>query len=333
MLKSIYYNPSKLLSQNKLMNFVIGERGNGKTFGFKNWSINDFLKNGNQFIYLRRYKTEFKRINSYFDDIKFKYPNHTFKVHGGTFIIDDKIAGYYLPLSTYGNVKSTAFPKVNKVIYDEFLIDKKSMARYLTNEVNALLSMVETIGRMRDNIRIFFLANTISIVNPYFIEWNIIPDLGTRFTKKNDIIIETTNCESYREEKKKTRFGKFIANTTYGKYAIENDFLNDNENFIMKRTPNSKLQFILNVDNRYYGVWFDNKEMIGFVSTKKDMSNPLHFTFDKNDFDGKNIYIKSYRDNVLIETMVNFFKDGRLMFDTQAIKSDVFSMLSKINIF
>ena len=52
----MYYDFSKLVSYNALLSFVIGERGVGKTFGAKKFVINDFLKNGNQFVYLRRYK-------------------------------------------------------------------------------------------------------------------------------------------------------------------------------------------------------------------------------------------------------------------------------------
>ena len=34
-------------SYNALFNFVGGSRGCGKTYGFKNWAAEDFIKNGN----------------------------------------------------------------------------------------------------------------------------------------------------------------------------------------------------------------------------------------------------------------------------------------------
>ena len=46
---SKYYDISTLLSYNKILNFIIGQRGGGKTFGAKKWCINDFLKKENQF--------------------------------------------------------------------------------------------------------------------------------------------------------------------------------------------------------------------------------------------------------------------------------------------
>ena len=54
----MFYDFNKLLSYNALLNFVIGERGVGKSFGAKKFVISDYLKSGNEFVYIRRYKTE-----------------------------------------------------------------------------------------------------------------------------------------------------------------------------------------------------------------------------------------------------------------------------------
>ena len=46
MTKSIdWYSPTNIKSYNKFLNFIIGGRGIGKTYGFKQWAINDFIKN------------------------------------------------------------------------------------------------------------------------------------------------------------------------------------------------------------------------------------------------------------------------------------------------
>lgn len=66
----MWYNPHELLSHNCLFNFVVGNRGAGKTYGVaKKWAIKTFLKTGKQFIYLRRYKTELDDIPNFFADI------------------------------------------------------------------------------------------------------------------------------------------------------------------------------------------------------------------------------------------------------------------------
>ena len=69
----MYWNIKNSLSHNCLFNFIVGDRGVGKTYGCKKWAIEDFLKTGAQFIYLRRYQTELKRTNKFFDDILLLY--------------------------------------------------------------------------------------------------------------------------------------------------------------------------------------------------------------------------------------------------------------------
>ena len=53
-----YYNYDQLWSRNGTFNFVTGARGLGKTYGAKLFCIRNALRNGDQFIYLRRYNTE-----------------------------------------------------------------------------------------------------------------------------------------------------------------------------------------------------------------------------------------------------------------------------------
>ena len=54
----MWYDKALMLSHNKLLNMVLSNRGGGKTFHFTEWAINDFLKNGNQAVWVRRYGTE-----------------------------------------------------------------------------------------------------------------------------------------------------------------------------------------------------------------------------------------------------------------------------------
>ena len=46
-----WYDPTKIKSYNKTLNFIIGGRGIGKTYSFKKDAINRFKKKGKQFFY------------------------------------------------------------------------------------------------------------------------------------------------------------------------------------------------------------------------------------------------------------------------------------------
>ena len=138
---SFYYNFDKLFSYNFLIAFVIGERGVGKSFNAKVAVMKKFLKTGEQFIYMRRYKTELDsalatffsdlQMNGYLEDYDLEVKKSkmltTFKCNG-------KVCGYAVPLSTANILKSTAFPDVKTIIFDEFLLDNSGTYKYLKNE-------------------------------------------------------------------------------------------------------------------------------------------------------------------------------------------------------
>ena len=127
----MFYDFNKLLSYNALLNFVIGERGVGKSFGAKKFVINDYLKNGNEFVYIRRYKTELDNAyEGFFEQLLTTglFTDHKFKIVASKkkvdkFYCDDQVCGYGVPLSTANILKSASFPKVKTLIFDEFLID------------------------------------------------------------------------------------------------------------------------------------------------------------------------------------------------------------------
>ena len=70
-----FYNYNELRSHQGLFNFVLSNRGGGKTFGAKLMAIKDYIKTkaktgiGEQFVYVRRYDSEFDTKEQFFDDI------------------------------------------------------------------------------------------------------------------------------------------------------------------------------------------------------------------------------------------------------------------------
>ena len=115
-----YYNYDKIRSYNALMNIIMTNRGFGKTYGFKDMAIKNFLKNGKQFMYVRRYKTDIskEKITMFFADIQEKYPSHNFQIKGKNAYCDGKLMGHFVALSTSLNLKSVPFPDVTLICYD-----------------------------------------------------------------------------------------------------------------------------------------------------------------------------------------------------------------------
>ena len=280
-----FYDYNRIKSYNALFNFILSPRGNGKTYGAKRFVIKRFLKYGEQFIYVRRYKTEFKKLKLFFDDIRNEFPNVKMEVKGKTFFINEKVAGYAIALSTSQTEKSTAYPDVTSIIFDEFIIDK-SHIRYLPNEVEVFLDLFETVARFRENVRAYFLANKVTLVNPYFKYFDCIPKRENRFStfKDGEIVVEQFTSESFIEMKKKTRFGRLISGTKYGDYAIDNKSLRDSSTFITKDKPKD-LFFLLSViyKNEELGFWISFKEGLCYVNKSVQKNSQARFTITKED--------------------------------------------------
>ena len=329
---SIYYSISDLLSHNALFSFVVGERGTGKTFQFKEWSIRDFIKNKNQFVYVRRYKTEFKDITNFFDDIMFKFPNHKFEIKGGKFFIDDEIAGFYIALSTAITKKSVAYPNVTKIGFDEFILEKSTI-HYLPNEINAFLGLYETIARDRD-VRCVFMANSVTILNPYFLFFGINPNKEKRFSKykNNEIVVELTDLQEFKKHKKETRFGQIIEGTDFARYSIDNEFIDDNYEFIEQKTKNCYYLATFYFKKSTIGLWCDNKTGIVYASNKIDESYPIKYTLTTDDHKPNMMMLSNAISSSRIRAIRKCYEFGSMRFESLQIKNTMFEIFRILSI-
>lgn len=330
----MWYTYDKVLTYNAMLNFIIGERGVGKSYGIKKHVLKKFKKKHKQFIYLRRYDTELRKSlkdNEFFKDIELDplFTEDSFYVKGDKFYMNDEVCGYAIPLSKASIFKSVPFPNVDTIIFDEFLIDNNTY-HYIQDEPEKLLDFMETVGRLR-NIQVFLLGNSISIINPYFDYFNIsLPyNSDIKTFKAGMILINYIRNEEYRKVKKASKFGKLIKDTRYGEYAIDNKFLKDNNNFIKKKSPSSKFFFNLILNGHTYGVWIDYSSNDMYISKHINNNHPVTVTFNYRDHSENTIMLKSR--SVFFQNLVKHYQNACLYFETLQIKGDVTSLIHKTN--
>ncbi len=328
----MYWNIYKTLSYNAYFNFIVGNRGGGKTYGAKKFCIDNFLKKKEQFIYVRRYKEELKKIKNFFNDIKEIYPQHEFKVLKGEFIIDNEIAGFYLPLSTAKIQKSNPFPDVTTIIFDEFILDK-GVYNYIYDEVTNFLDLVETVFRSRDNVRTFLLSNALTITNPYFLYFNLKLPYMKNIICKNDILLELVQNSEYIKMKENTRFGKIIKNTSYGDYAINNSFLRDDKNFIEKKTGNCAILFSFIYKGKKYGVWVSYKLGLIWVSNDIDPSRKFTYAITKEDHTPNTLLLNSLNSAKDFKFFIENYKLGNVRFENMNIKNICYEIVKLAHIY
>lgn len=320
----MWYDGNVTLTRNCLFNFVIGGRGCGKTYWATNWAIKDFLKTGKQFVYLRRYKSELEGISEFFKKhiINGEWPDTELKVDKRNFLINGEVAGYATTLAK--SSKGRTYPNVNKIVYDEFLLNSnRRFSYYLPSEVFTFLDFYETVARMEE-VKVFFFANATSIANPYFMFFDLFPIQSQRYTQKDNKLIEIVKDSEFEQVKKQTLFGKLIAGTEYERYNIENEFIEDNETFIEKRDPKSDYLMTVHYMGSNYGVWVHYNKGKVWVTERYDENFARRYALTTEDHRDNTLLIKNLNRSPAFKTLLDAYKKGYLRFENQVCK-DVFT--------
>lgn len=320
-----FWDIQKPLSYDCLYNFIVGNRGGGKTYGAKKYVINRFLKTGKQFIYLRRFSKELKNVKKFFDAVSKEFPDSEFKVKGKEFYINGARAGFAQELSTAKVMKSDEFPEIETIIFDEFIIDK-GVYHYLPDEITNFLEFYETIARLRD-VRVFFLANAVTMINPYFLYFDISIPYGKSIAAKDDKLIQVYKNEGFLALKSQTRFGKLIAGTAYGEYNMNNVFLRDSKTFIEKKSGLCDLFFTFKYKGDIYGVWRNLRDGKTFVSYDYDEGRGITYAITTNDHSPNLVLLPNLRNSKYFKIFLKEYELGAVYFENQKIKTAVHEVI------
>ena len=189
-----FYSLKNILAKHAQYNMIIGKRSNGKTYACLYEGVKDYLKAGAQMAYIRRFDIDIKgkRAATLFDALVatdairklsngvwtdvFYYASRWYLCrweeddHGHRERITDPIpfcTGF--ALSNMEHDKSTSYPKIKNIIFDEFL----SRGSYLPDEFILFMNVISTIARLRTDVKIFMIGNTVNKYCPYFAEMGL----------------------------------------------------------------------------------------------------------------------------------------------------------------
>jgi hypothetical protein len=319
------------LTHNALFNLIIGNRSSGKSYSLKKKAISEFKKTGRQFIYLRRYKSELDESKEvYFDDIILnnEFPDDEITFDGDCFFINGMLFGYAMALTKAKDYKSSSFPNVWLIIYEEFIIEETGFTHYLKNEVTLFLNFYMSIDRYR-GVKVFFLGNNFTMFNPYTIYWNISIPYNSSIVKaqKGKILLEMVNNEEFIQDRLETDFGQLIAGTKFADFAVMNKSPVDNNTFVMKKTPKSSYYFTFKYQDELYGVWVDYSEGKFFVSDNIDNCFKLIYSVTLDDHTPNTLLLKSINKSTYFKTFIENYKGGNVYFESMRIKSVVYNVI------
>lgn len=323
-----FYNYDKLYSYNGVFNFLCGARGLGKTYGAKKKAVEDFIKNGNQFILVRRYKEELaKTKDSFFADLEANggFPGYDFRVNGFKAEMapeetrDEKkrkweTAGYFIPLSVAQSVKGVSYPRVKTIIFDEFIIEK-GHTQYLPNEAIVFTNFYSTVDRYQDKTKVFFLANSVSIMNPYFIHYDIKPDEVGEFHRshKGFIVAHFADSKNFADDVYKTRFGQFIKDTDYADYAVGSEFSDNHDGLLQLKNAEATYFYSLETRAGTFSVWIDWTDKTYYIQARRPKKEHILTLLADQMREDKTYVTVSDK---LMADMRTAFRHGRTFFDS-----------------
>lgn len=315
-----YYNYDKVMSYNAMYNFIVGGRGIGKTYGAKVKAIKAAIKHGHQFIFMRRYRPEIIASKStFFADLGKEFTDYQFRVNGwlAQYSSDGETwhtMGFFVSLSQAQSLKSVSFHNVRTLIYDEFIIEKGKVT-YLPNEAAVFNNFYLTVDRFSDRVKAIFLANSVSIMNPYFNMYDIKPTEYVEIIVKEDgyIACHFPDSELFAQAVMGTRFGRFIKGTEYADYAVGNSFADNSDYLIGNKTSDAAYQFSLQVEETLLAFWFNaaNGEFHVYEAQPK---KPVIYVIDPADMrDGYRLMLKN---DFRLKHAKSRFAHGLVFFDT-----------------
>lgn len=188
-MKPKFYSLKNILSKNAVYNVIFGERSNGKTYSVLKYGLERFAEKGEQLAIVRRWQDDFtgKRGVTMFDALVVN--NEVSRATKGEWtgiyyygsrwylcryeedkrVTHEKPFAYGFSISSMEHDKSTSYPEITTIVFDEFL----TRTTYLPDEFVLFMNVVSTIVRHRTNVTIFMLGNTVNKYCPYFKEMGL----------------------------------------------------------------------------------------------------------------------------------------------------------------
>ncbi len=344
-----YYDGTKLLSLKDISGnrpnvyMVTSNRAAGKTTYWNRYLFNRFIKHGEKFALLFRYKDQLDDLaGKYFKDIgPLFFPEWTVKAEKkskGDYIelycckiqdCEDPEAwvscGYGLALNTANKYKNAShyFSDVKRMYFDEF---QAEFHGYCPNELEKLENIHSTIARGQGEqsryVPIIMSGNTVSVINPYFIAFGITNriDSKTKFLRGDGFVLECNFNESASEAlKANTIFsGKYSAYQSEGVYSL------DNTAFITKMNGNSKYLYTLKMHGNSYGIRLYENGII-YVNKKADLTYCNTIAGDIESHDLSTIITN---DRITKQNLLNYFNQGKMRFYDLECKNDMLEYLT-----
>lgn len=284
-----FYDLQKTLSYNCNINAIFGHRSIGKTYTLLLHCVNAFIKHGHTMAYVRRYDNDLKTVKPHiFDDIAGheSMAGYEFKCVGNEYYIrkqtpdedgEWQLFCYLLALSKFQKYKSMPFPNCKNIVVEEYLIENPRLTRYLSKEIDALVSIYITIARYCNDVKMFLVSNVGDIVNPLF-RWLGIDNepkrgyttytLGTLEDGSTVKVLLHYVFDKVISRQTSNTVGAVIASSTdYAAVANANEFRGTEQYYIDKKTSRARVEYCLTFRGDAFTLWCDYSTLVYYITS------------------------------------------------------------------
>ena len=342
---SEYYDGTKLLSLTDIngnkpeIYICTTNRSAGKTTYFNRLAVNRFLDKGEKFGVLYRFKYElddcadkfFKDIGGLFFPGKVMTAKSKAKGVYYELFLDGESCGYALSLNCADQIKkySHLLSDIQRIIFDEFQPESNL---YCSNEVAKFISIHTSIargnGKQARYVPVYMISNTVTILNPYYIEMNIAQrlDRKTKFLRGDGYVLEQGYHETAAKAQQNSGFNKAFANNKYVAYSSQAIYLVDNEAFVERPTGYAKYLATLRYNGKDFAIKEYREQGVIYCDDKPDYSFPYRITVTTEDHNINYVMLKSC--DTFIYSMRYFFEKGCFRFKDLQCKEAVLKALA-----
>lgn len=341
----IYYDGTKLLSLKDVRGLdpeiyiCTTNRTAGKTTFFGRWFTRRFLKYGEKFMLLYRFNYElddvseqfFKDIKGlYFQDMVMESKSCARGVYHELFI-DGKSCGYACALNNADSIKkrSHQFSDVTRMLFDEF---QSETNKYCPDEIRKFQSIHTSVARGNGEqvryVPVYMLANTVSIINPYYTQMGITNRLksDTKFMRGDGYVLEQGYNPGAAAAQLTSGFARAFSQSDYVAYSAQAVYLNDRTAFVDKPQGRARYVATLRYKGHDYGVREFAESGYMFVSEKPDSGFPYRITVTTDDHNIN--YVMLQRNDVMFQSFRYLFNKGAFRFQDLQCKEALLCALS-----
>jgi hypothetical protein len=314
-------------------------RTGGKTTYFGRLCVNRFIDKGEKFALIYRYNYELDDCaEKFFKDLKgLFFPNKVMESKrraNGIFhelFLDGESCGYAISLNSSDQIKkySHLFSDIARMIFDEF---QSETSHYCTDEIKKFISVHTSIARGQGKqyryVPVYMLANTVSIINPYYVELGISDRLrdDTKFLRGEGFVLEQGFVPTASQAQQESGFNKAFARNTYVAYSTQCVYLNDNKAFIERPAGVGRYIATIKYKDSYFGVREFADSGVLYVDGNADMTFRLKITVTADDHEVNYVMLK--RNDLFLSTLRFYFEKGCFRFKDLRCKEAVLKSLS-----